>query len=67
MEVIGQKPMAKMKALPGLGAKGKKKKVTMPLRDKIRASRKEMPKSEIGPRVWLMNPLLIMMCANCKK
>jgi len=61
MEVIGQKLT---KALPGLGVKGKKKKVNVSLRDEIRASRKEMPKSEIGPRVWLMI-LLIMMCANC--
>lgn len=54
MEVIERKPTTKTKALPGLGEKGKKKKVGVTLRDEIRANRKEMPKSEIGPRVWLM-------------
>lgn len=46
MEAKGQKPVKKTKA----GAK-KKNKVTTQLRDRIRAIRKEVPKSEVGPRV----------------
>jgi len=51
MEAIGKKPVKRTKG----GAKTKNK-VTMPqLQDEIRASRKEVPKSEVGLRVQLIS------------
>jgi len=51
MEAIGEKPVKRIKG----GAKTKNK-VTMPqLQDEIRASRKEVPKSEVGLRVQLIS------------
>jgi len=51
MEAIGKKPVKRTKG----GAKMKNK-VTMPqLQDEIRASRKEVPKSEVGLRVQLIS------------